>query len=34
VTATLERRPASISYVGYGATNAVANFTPIEVSGK
>ena len=34
VTATLERRPASISYVGYGATNAVANFSPIEVSGK
>jgi hypothetical protein len=32
VTATLERRPASITHVGYGTLNAVASFSRIEAS--
>jgi outer membrane protein assembly factor BamB len=33
VTATLARRPANVSYVGYGASDAAADFSAVEVSG-
>ena len=32
VTATLDRRPESISYVGYAVLNTVTDFSPIETS--
>jgi len=34
VTATLEHPQAAISYVGFGALNAAADFAPIEVSAR
>ena len=34
VTTVLERRPANISYVGYGASDAAADFSAVEVSGN
>jgi hypothetical protein len=34
VTATLAHRPAAISYVGFGALKAAADFSPIEVSSR
>ena len=34
VTATLTRKPANISYVGYGASDAAADFSAVEVSGQ
>jgi hypothetical protein len=34
VTATLTRRPANISYVGYGASDAAADFSAVEVVGQ
>jgi len=34
VTATLERPPGSVSYLGYAVLNAATDFSPIEVSTK
>ena len=34
VTSTLTRRPANISYVGYGASDAAAEFSAVEVSAR
>ena len=34
VTATLTRRPANISYVGYGVSDAATDFSAVEVSGN
>jgi len=34
VTATLDRRPGSISYVGYAVLNTVTDFSPIEISSE
>jgi hypothetical protein len=31
VTAALQRRPASICYIGYAASDAAADFSPIQV---
>jgi hypothetical protein len=34
VTATLTRKPANISYVGYAATDAATDFSAVEVAGQ